>query len=87
MGVKKTIHHYHQKSCRIFRSCENITEITKEDYKKKKKARKKYQSLSKEEKEKKQQYERERYTILPEIKKQRLVEYRKIYYKTKNASL
>ena len=53
----------------------------------KKKAREKYQSLSKEEKEKKQQYERERYTILPEIKKQRLVEYRKIYYKTKNASL
>ena len=86
MGVKKTIHHYHQNSCRIFRSCENITEIIKKDYKKKK-ARKKYQSLSKEEKEKKQQYERERYTILPEIKKQRLVEYRKIYYKTKNASL
>ena len=36
MGVKKTIHHYHQNTCRIFRSCENITEITKEDYKKKK---------------------------------------------------
>ena len=67
MGVKKTNHHYHQNSCRIFRSCENITEITKKDYKKKK-ARKKYQSLSKEEKEKKQQYECERYTIPLKLK-------------------
>ena len=42
-----------------------------------KKARKRYQNLSKEEKGKKQQYGRERYKNLSEEKKQKLVEYRK----------
>ena len=42
-----------------------------------KKARERYQNLSKEEKEKKQQYVRERYKNLSEEKEQKLVEYRK----------
>ena len=42
-----------------------------------KKARKRYQNLSTEEKGKKQQYGRERYKNLSEEKKQKLVEYRK----------
>ena len=47
-----------------------------------------YETLSKEEKEKKGQYGRERYTNLAEDEKQKLVEYRKKYYKMrKNAFL
>ena len=53
------------------------------------KARERYQSLSKGEKEKKnQQYGCEQYKNLPEDEKQKLVEYRKEYYKMiKNAIL
>ena len=46
-----------------------------------KKARERYQNLSKEEKEKKQQYGCERYKNLSEDEKQKLVEYRKKYYR------
>ena len=46
-----------------------------------KKARERYQNLSKEKKEKKRQYGRERYRNLPEDQKQKLVEYRKKYYR------
>ena len=46
-----------------------------------KKARERYQNLSKEKKEKKRQYARERYRNLPEDEKQKLVEYRKKYYR------
>ena len=42
-----------------------------------KKARERYQSLSKEEKEKKRQYGRERYKNLAKDERQKLVEYRK----------
>ena len=44
-----------------------------------KKARERYQNLSKEKKEKKQQYGRERYKNLSENEKQKLVECRKHY--------
>ena len=44
-----------------------------------KKARERYQNLSKKEKDKKQQYGRERYKNLSEDEKQKLVEYRKKY--------
>ena len=47
----------------------------------KKKAHKRYQSLSKEEKEKKRQYVCECYKNLLEDEKQMLVEYRKRYYR------
>ena len=46
-----------------------------------KKARGRYQSLSKEEKEKKWQYGHERYNNPPEDEKQKLVGYRCKYYK------
>ena len=46
-----------------------------------KKARERYQNLSKEEKEKKQQYGHECYKNISENEKQELVEYRKKYYK------
>ena len=46
-----------------------------------KKARERYQNLSKEEKEKKQQYGRERYKNFSEDEKNKLVEYRKKYYR------
>ena len=46
-----------------------------------KKARERYQNLSKEEKEKKRQYDCERYKSLLENGKQKLVEYRKKYYR------
>ena len=53
----------------------NIIKITKKDCKK---ARERYQSLSKEKKKKnKQQYGRKRYRNVSEDKKQNLVEYRK----------
>ena len=45
-----------------------------------KKARERYQNLSKEEKEKKQQYNHERYKNLSEDETQKLVEYRNKYY-------
>ena len=50
------------------------------------KARGRYQSLSKEEKEKKQQYGRERYKNFSEHEKQKLVAYRKKYYRMKKPS-
>ena len=43
-----------------------------------KKARERYQNLSKEDKEKKQQYGCERYKTLSEEEKQKLVEYKKV---------
>ena len=46
-----------------------------------KKARERYQNLSKEEEEKKQQYGHEQYKNLSENKKQKPVEYRKIYHR------
>ena len=46
-----------------------------------KKARQRYQSLSKEEKEKKQQYGLGQYKNLPDDEKEKLAEYRKKYYK------
>ena len=52
-----------------------------------KKARERYQNLSKEEKEKKQQYGRERYKNLSEDEKNKLVEYRKKYYRMKKNAL
>ena len=54
----------------------NITKITKR--KTIKKARERYQSLSKKEKEKKLQHGPERYQNLPEDEKQRLTEYKNI---------
>ena len=52
-----------------------------------KKAQKRYQNLSKEEKEKKEQYGHQCYKNLSEHEKQKLVEYRKKYYRIrKNAS-
>ena len=56
----------------------SIIEITRKNYKKK--ARERYQSLSKEEKAKKEQYGRERYKNLSEDEKQKLVEYGTKYY-------
>ena len=44
------------------------------------KARERYQSLSKEKKAKKLQYGLEQYKNLPEDEKQKFVEYRKKYY-------
>ena len=55
------------------------------DYKRN--ARKRYLSLSKKEKRKKRQYGSERYKNLPEDKKQRLVKYRKKYYKMRKNAL
>ena len=52
-----------------------------------KKARERYQNLSKEEKEKKRQYGRERYKSLPENEKQKLGEDRKKYRMRKNVLL
>ena len=52
-----------------------------------KKARERYQNLSKEEKEKKQQYGCERYKNLSEDEKQKLVEYRKKYYRMRKNAL
>ena len=52
-----------------------------------KKARERYQNLSKEEKEKKRHYGCGRYKNLSEDEKQKLVEYRKKYYRMgQNAS-
>ena len=51
-----------------------------------KKARKRYQSLSKEEKEKKRQYGRERYKNLSHVEKNKLVEYRKKYHRMRKYS-
>ena len=48
-----------------------------------KKARKRYQNISKEENEKKQQYGCERYKKLSEDEKQKQVEYRKKYHRTR----
>ena len=63
----------------------NIINIIKKDYKK---ARERYQSLSKKEKVKNRQCDRTRYKNQPEDEKQKLIEYRKAYYKMrKNASL
>ena len=47
----------------------------------KKRARERYQNLSKKEKEKQKQYGRERYKNLLEDEKQKFVEYRKKYYR------
>ena len=63
----------------------NNIKIIKKVYKKK--ARERYQNLSKEEKEEKQQYGLERYKNLPEDAKQKLVEYIKKYKTRKNAFL
>ena len=52
-----------------------------------KKARERYQVLSKEEKEKKRQYGRERYKNLSEVGKQKLCEYRKKYYRMSKHAL
>ena len=52
-----------------------------------KKARERYQNLSKEEKEKKQQYGREHYKNLSEDEKNKLVEYRKKYYRMRKKTL
>ena len=52
-----------------------------------KKARERYQILSKEEKEKKRQYGRERYKNLLEVGKQKLCEYRKKYYRMSKHAL
>ena len=60
---------------------QNNTELQKKN------ACERYQSLSKEEKEKKQQHGHEQYKNLPEDRKQKFVEYRKIYKMRKNALL
>ena len=52
-----------------------------------KKARGRYQNLSKEEKEEKHQYGRERYKNLPEDEKDKMVEYREKYYKMRKNTL
>ena len=52
-----------------------------------KKARERYQDLSKEEKEKKRQYGCERYKNLSEDEKNKLVEYRKKYYRMRKSTL
>ena len=52
-----------------------------------KKACKKYQNLSKEEKEKKWQYGHEWYKNFSEDEKQKLVEYRKKYCRVRNIAL
>ena len=54
---------------------------------KKKKACKKYQNLSKEEKEKKWQYGHEWYKNFSEDEKQKLAEYRKKYCRVRNIAL
>ena len=53
----------------------DIIKITKSGLKKK--SRERYQKLSTEEKEKRQQCGREPYKNLPEVEKQKLVDYRK----------
>ena len=59
---------------------QNITEMTKKDYKKKGKER--YQNIFKEkEEEKKQRYVRERYKILSKDEKQNMLEYSNKFYK------
>ena len=52
-----------------------------------KKARKRYQNHSKEEKEKKQQYGHEGYKNLSEDEKQKLAEYTKKYYRMRKNDL
>ena len=52
-----------------------------------KKACKRYQNLSKEEKVKKRQYGRKRYKNLSEDEKNKLVEYIKKYYRMRNNTL
>ena len=52
-----------------------------------KKARERYQNLSKEEKEKKWPYGRECYKNLSEDEKQKLIEYRKKSYRTRKNAL
>ena len=59
--------------------------ILKKDFKKK--ALKRYQSLSKEGKEKKQPHGCKQYKNLSEDKKQKLVKYSKKYYKTRKKCL
>ena len=51
------------------------------------KARERYQNLSKEEKEKKLEYGCEHYKNLSEDEKQKLVEYRKKYYRMRKNAL
>ena len=52
-----------------------------------KKARERYQNLSKEEKDRKQQYGCERFKNLSEDEKQKLFEYRKKYYRMRKSTL
>ena len=52
-----------------------------------KKARERYQSLSKEEKEKKRKFGCELYENLPEDEKQKLVDYRKKFYEMRRNAL
>ena len=56
----------------------NISKKIKKDYKK---ARKRYQNLSKEEKRRKPQHGYEPYKNLPEYEKEKLVEYSKKYFR------
>ena len=61
------------------KACERYQDLSEEEQKKRQCARESYRKLSGEEKNKKQQYSCEWNKHLPEVEKQKLVDYRKIY--------